>query len=71
MTNFVIKETNKKVKDTFKNKSNPKICVLGLTYKYGVSDIRNSQKIVIFQKLKKKYKQTYGFDPFLIKKIRK
>ncbi len=68
MTNFVIKETNKKVKDTFKNKSNPKICVLGLTYKYGVSDIRNSQKIVIFQKLKKKYKQTYGFDPFLIKK---
>ena len=65
MTKYVLEETTKKIKKILKNKSNIKICVLGLTYKYGVSDTRNSQKILIYQKLKKKYKKTYAFDPFL------
>ena len=48
-----------------------KICVLGLTYKYGVSDTRNSQKILIYQKLKKIYQKTNAFDPFFSGKDRK
>ena len=45
-------------------KNKIKICIVGLTYKYGVSDIRNSQKIEIFKHFKKKFKQTKCFDPF-------
>ena len=46
-------------------KNKIKICIVGLTYKYGVSDIRNSQKIEIFKHFKKKFKQTKCYDPFL------
>ena len=45
-------------------KNKIKICIVGLTYKYGVSDTRNSQKIEIFKHFKKKFKQTKCFDPF-------
>ena len=48
-----------------KNKKNIKICICGLTYKYGVSDIRNSQKIEIFNHFKSIYKNTRAYDPFL------
>ena len=64
MKNFVIQSVLKSV-DKLKNKTNIKICVCGLTYKYGVADIRNSQKIEIFNYLKKKYKSTRAYDPFL------
>ena len=40
------------------------ICVIGLTYKYGVADTRNSQKIEILKYFKKRFKNTRGFDPF-------
>ena len=46
-------------------KNKIKICIVGLTYKYGVSDTRNSQKIEIFKHFKKKFKQTKCYDPFL------
>ena len=45
-------------------KNKIKICIVGITYKYGVSDTRNSQKIEIFKHFKKKFKQTKCFDPF-------
>ena len=45
-------------------KNKIKICIVGLTYKYGVSDTRNSQKIEIFEHFKKKFKHTKCFDPF-------
>ena len=45
-------------------KNKIRICIVGLTYKYGVSDTRNSQKIEIFKHFKKKFKQTKCFDPF-------
>ena len=61
MKKYVLQTTEKKLK----NKKNLKICVFGLTYKYGVSDIRNSQKIEIYKKLKKKYIKTTAYDPFL------
>ena len=38
---------------------------MGLTYKYGVADTRNSQKIDILKYFKRRYKYTKGFDPFL------
>ena len=36
-----------------------------MTYKYGVSDTRNSQSIEIFNDLKKKYKKITAYDPFI------
>ena len=64
MKNFVIQDVQKKI-NKLKNKKNIKICICGLTYKYGVSDIRNSQKLEIFNHFKKIYKNTRAYDPFL------
>ena len=61
MKKYVLQATKKKIK----MKKNLKICVFGLTYKYGVSDTRNSQKIEIYKDLKKKYLKTTAYDPFL------
>ena len=61
MKKYVLQATKKKIK----MKKNLKICVIGLTYKYGVSDTRNSQKIEIYKDLKKKYLKTTAYDPFL------
>ncbi len=68
MTKFVINETIKIIKKNHKKTSKIKICILGLTYKYGVSDTRNSQKILIYKKLKKIYKNTSAYDPFFSEK---
>ena len=64
MKNYVIKFTENFLKLNSKN-NKKKICVMGLTYKYGVSDIRNSQKIEIFDYLRKKYKNVNAYDPYL------
>ena len=61
MKKYVLQVTKKKMK----MKKNLKICVFGLTYKYGVSDTRNSQKIEIYKDLKKKYLKTTAYDPFI------
>jgi len=69
MKKYVLKIVNEKIRSLKKTKkSKLKICLFGLTYKYGVSDIRNSQNIEIFSFLKNKYKNTYAYDPFLISK---
>ena len=64
MENYVISEILKCIK---KNKLNNKvkILILGISYKYGVSDLRNSLGLKIFSNLKKKYKNTYYYDPFV------
>ena len=64
MKNYVISEILKCIK---KNKLNNKvkILILGISYKYGVSDLRNSLGLKIFSNLKKKYKNTYYYDPFV------
>ncbi len=64
MKNFVIQDVEKRINKS-KNKKNIKICICGLTYKYGVSDIRNSQKLEIFNHFKNIYKNTKAYDPFL------
>tara|TARA_B100001765_G_C19501992_1_gene339972 strand:+ start:471 stop:1682 length:1212 start_codon:yes stop_codon:yes gene_type:complete len=66
MKKYVMEIIKKKInKFSQKNKSKIKIIVLGLTYKYGVSDTRNSQKLEIFNYLKKNYKNTIAYDPYL------
>ncbi len=64
MKNYVVNEISKCIK---KNKlSNKiKILILGISYKYGVSDLRNSLGLKIFNKIKKKYKNTFFYDPFV------
>ena len=64
MKNFVLKEFYENVKKN-KIKKNSNILVVGLSYKYGVSDIRNSLNLVIFNEIRKKFKKTKYFDPFV------
>ena len=47
----------------------PKVLICGLTYKDNVSDIRNSLSLQIFLKLKKKYKNIFGYDSHCEEKI--
>ena len=65
MKKYVINFTNSVIKTSKIKKNKIKICIVGLTYKYGVADTRNSQKIEILKYFKKRFKFTKGFDPFL------
>jgi len=65
MKKYVIDFADFYLKKSQIKKNKIKICIVGLTYKYGVSDTRNSQKIEIFKHFKKKFKQTKCYDPFL------
>ncbi len=66
MKKYVIKKFNTFVdnKLTMKNKS---ILVVGLSYKYGVSDLRNSLNLEIFNEIKKRFPKTKFYDPFVSK----
>ena len=65
MKNYVLEYTKKKINKNIKISKNLKICVIGLTYKYGVSDTRNSQNLEIYNELKKEYTHVNAYDPFL------
>ena len=67
MKKYVINFVNLVIKKSKIKKNKIKICIIGLTYKYGVADTRNSQKIEILKYFKKRFKYTKGFDPFLKK----
>tara|TARA_B100001142_G_C14345045_1_gene659596 strand:- start:3272 stop:4486 length:1215 start_codon:yes stop_codon:yes gene_type:complete len=64
----------KYVLDSFKNfistkkinKNNLRILIVGLSYKYGVADTRNSINLKIYDKIKKISKKTSYFDPFIV-----
>lgn len=64
MKDYIIKFTENFLSLNSKNKKK-KICIMGLTYKYGVSDTRNSQKVEIYNHFKRKYKNTRAYDPYL------
>ena len=68
MENYIIKIFHKFIKKRKLKKNNLKILVVGLSYKYGVADIRNSLNLRIYNKIKKLYKKTYAFDPFVVHK---
>lgn len=62
----------KKVKKFFKKREiliRAKILIIGLTYKPGVADSRNSIGLEILNNLNNINKNTYGYDPFLEKKL--
>ena len=65
MKKYVIDLTNSTITKSELSKKKIKLCIIGLTYKYGVADIRNSQKLEIYHYFKNLYKFTKGFDPFL------
>lgn len=64
MKNYVSNEILKCIKKKKLN-NKAKILILGISYKYGVSDLRNSLGLKIFNKIKQKYKNTYFYDPFV------
>ena len=67
MKYFVISQIIKKIqniKNTNKKNNDLKILIVGLTYKYGVADMRNSQNYQVFQEIKKNYRNTFAYDPF-------
>ena len=65
MKKYVIDLTNLTITKRRLSKEKIKLCIVGLTYKYGVADTRNSQKLEIYQHFKNLNKFTKGFDPFL------
>ena len=64
MQEFVLKKVEKKI-SLIKSKimRSPKVLICGLTYKKNVSDTRNSLSLQIFAKLRKNYKNIFGYDP--------
>jgi len=70
MKDYVLKKIIKffKKKEIFKKS---KILIIGLTYKPGVADCRNSIGLEILNNLNSINTNTYGYDPFLEKKFLK
>lgn len=64
MEEFVFKKFIDFIKLNKKNLKSSKILVIGLTYKYGVSDMRNSLNLKIYNRIKKIVKEAYAYDPF-------
>ena len=67
MRDFVLQKFYSDIKDK-KIKKNSNILLVGLSYKYGVADLRNSLNLEIFKQIKKKFKKTKYFDPFVKEK---
>ena len=65
MERYVLNTFKKFISTKNLKKNNYKILVVGLSYKYGVADTRNSINLKIFEKIKKINKKTFGFDPFI------
>ena len=64
MEDFVFKKFIDFIKVNNKNLKSSKILVVGLTYKYGVSDMRNSLNLKIYNRIKKITKEAHAYDPF-------
>ncbi len=67
MRNFVVTEFNKILKKNLLKKD-VRILIVGLSYKYGVADLRNSLNLKIYKQIKKNHPNTSFFDPFVNKK---
>ena len=71
MSNYTIKELSNFLNNKKKSLKNSKIMIVGLTYKAGVADLRNSLSFKIFRKLKKYNNKIFGCDPFVDEKTKK
>jgi UDP-N-acetyl-D-galactosamine dehydrogenase len=70
MLNYITKELNYFLNKKNKTLKDSKIMIVGLTYKAGVADMRNSLNFKIFKKIKKYNNKIYGCDPFTTKNIK-
>ena len=70
MINYVISELDNFLIKKNKNLKNSKIIVVGLTYKAGVADMRNSLNFKIFKKIKKYNNHISACDPFVEEKVK-
>ena len=70
MLNYITQELNYFLNKKNKTLKNSKIMIVGLTYKAGVADMRNSLNFKIFKKIKKYNNKIYGCDPFVTKNIK-
>jgi len=66
MEKFIIKKFNQHIKFQNKELKNLRVLVVGLTYKYGVSDMRNSLNYKIYNIIKNTVKKAYAYDPFCL-----
>ncbi len=64
MKQFIIKIIENHFNSSKIISSKKKVLLLGITYKYGVSDLRNSLSLDIYNELNKKKINTYAFDPY-------
>lgn len=65
MIDFVVNKIIAKLIENKKISKDPKILVLGATFKENCPDIRNSKAILVYKKLKEIFKKTKVFDPML------
>ena len=70
MLNYIIDELSDFLNKRNKSLKNSKIMIVGLTYKGGVADMRNSLNFKIFNKIKKYNNKTDGCDPFVEEKTK-
>jgi UDP-N-acetyl-D-glucosamine/UDP-N-acetyl-D-galactosamine dehydrogenase len=62
---FVLDQFKNFIKQKKKLNKKCKILVVGLTYKYGVADMRNSLNFKIYDKIRKDFFDTFYYDPFV------
>lgn len=62
---FVLDQFKNFIKQKKKLNKKCKILVVGLTYKYGVADMRNSLNFKIYDKIRKDFIDTFYYDPFV------
>ena len=71
MEKYVINELTKFLKVKNKNLKNSRILIVGISYKSGIADMRNSINFKIFKKLKLINSKVTAYDKFLADDIRK
>jgi UDP-N-acetyl-D-glucosamine/UDP-N-acetyl-D-galactosamine dehydrogenase len=71
MEKYVINELTKFLKVKNKNLKNSRILIVGISYKSGITDMRNSINFKIFKKLKLINSKVTAYDKFLTDDIKK
>lgn len=70
MVNFNFKKIQQKL-NFYNIGKNSNLLVAGMSYKENTSDLRNSLSLKIYKLIKKKYKNTIGYEPNLFEKDKK
>ena len=70
MSDFILKELKKFLKSKNKNLAKSRILLVGLSYKPGIADMRNSLNFKIYKFLLKYSPKTKAYDPFVENEIK-